>query len=621
MADNVERFISKVKVEGVDYTVKDPNASEPGDATITIKRNNVTVDSFTTNQMTDKAINIPVPTTASSIGALPDTTKYGNTVELSINDSGLSADYVVTVTLKDQDGNALSTDTIDLPLESVVVGGRYDSTNKKVILELQNGNTVDFSVADLVSGLQTQIGSTNKISADYVDDASSSNKFVTASEKTAIGNVHPNHWITGSTSSTGMTLTVEPADGDSSTGTGYPALGDTYDMPNASTSQYGVTKLSSATNSTSTTLAATASAVKAAYDLANGKLDSTAVSSSGSSGSSGWYNCRLNNGYVQYYNSDTTYSNATTSSAGLMSATDKTKLDTIDERYHYILPVFNYDTTTEKTYLALHAYTESDMEVIDDYPTTVQVPLANANNAKNSGFINGFMYLSGSGNVVTGISLSNGTFTITKGMNAMSAPSAGSGISVSQGGTGSTTLTSNAILAGNGTSAVKKISTVSGALYATSSGGAASFGTLPVAQGGTGATSASSARSNLGLGSAATYSATSSVTSGSSSLVTSGAVYNAINALGIKEVTLTYANLTFTKSYGGLYYSSATNLSSDFSAIYAATIKDFNNTKNLAIQPVINGTKLSICICDPTAPSTLSITSGSMTFVVFGKLA
>ena len=44
-------------------------------------------------------------------------------------------------------------------------------------------------------------------------------------------------------------------------------------IPAASTSKYGVTKLSSSTSSTSTTLAATASAVKAAYDLANGKQD------------------------------------------------------------------------------------------------------------------------------------------------------------------------------------------------------------------------------------------------------------------------------------------------------------------------------------------------------------
>jgi hypothetical protein len=44
-------------------------------------------------------------------------------------------------------------------------------------------------------------------------------------------------------------------------------------IPAATTSKYGVTKLSSSTNSTSTTLAATASAVKSAYDLASSKQD------------------------------------------------------------------------------------------------------------------------------------------------------------------------------------------------------------------------------------------------------------------------------------------------------------------------------------------------------------
>ena len=60
-------------------------------------------------------------------------------------------------------------------------------------------------------------------------------------------------------------------------------------IPAASTSAYGVTKLSSATNSSSTTLAATASAVKAAYDLANSykgtitevKANGTSVSTTG----------------------------------------------------------------------------------------------------------------------------------------------------------------------------------------------------------------------------------------------------------------------------------------------------------------------------------------------------
>lgn len=45
------------------------------------------------------------------------------------------------------------------------------------------------------------------------------------------------------------------------------------DIPAASTSKYGVTKLTTLINSSSTTLAATASAVKIAYDLANSKQD------------------------------------------------------------------------------------------------------------------------------------------------------------------------------------------------------------------------------------------------------------------------------------------------------------------------------------------------------------
>lgn len=58
--------------------------------------------------------------------------------------------------------------------------------------------------------------------------------------------------------------------GVSANGTSVATSG-VANIPAASTSTYGVTKLSSATNSTSTTLAATASAVKSAYDLANSK--------------------------------------------------------------------------------------------------------------------------------------------------------------------------------------------------------------------------------------------------------------------------------------------------------------------------------------------------------------
>ena len=67
------------------------------------------------------------------------------------------------------------------------------------------------------------------------------------------------------------------------------------------------------------------------------------------------------------------------------------------------------------------------------------------------------------------------------------------------GGTGNSSLTANAVLTGNGTSAINQVSTSPGALYATTAGGAPSFGTLPVSCGGTGATTASNALSNLGL--------------------------------------------------------------------------------------------------------------------------
>lgn len=72
-----------------------------------------------------------------------------------------------------------------------------------------------------------------------------------------------------------------------------------------------------------------------------------------------------------------------------------------------------------------------------------------------------------------------------------------SAVTVAQGGTGKTTHTSNAVLTGNGTSAVNNVATASGALYATAANGAPKFGTLPVKQGGTGATTIAAARANL----------------------------------------------------------------------------------------------------------------------------
>ena len=103
-------------------------------------------------------------------------TDVGHSIDLSINTST----YVITLNLKNSAGTVISTDTIDLPLESVVVNATYDSTNKKIILTLQNGTTVDIPLGDLIAGLQPEITSNNKLSSDLVDDTNHTHKFVTS---------------------------------------------------------------------------------------------------------------------------------------------------------------------------------------------------------------------------------------------------------------------------------------------------------------------------------------------------------------------------------------------------------------------------------------------------------
>lgn len=163
-----------------------PTIPTVNDATLTIQKNSSNVGTFTANASSNKTINIAVPTTAADVSALPASTKYGASISVSIN----TTDYKVTTTLKDQDGNTLGTaQVIDLPLESVVVSGSYDSTNKKIILTLQSGSTIDIPVGDLVAGLQSEITSTNKLASDLVDDTNQTHKFMTSAEKTKLSGI------------------------------------------------------------------------------------------------------------------------------------------------------------------------------------------------------------------------------------------------------------------------------------------------------------------------------------------------------------------------------------------------------------------------------------------------
>lgn len=87
-------------------------------------------------------------------------------------------------------------------------------------------------------------------------------------------------------------------------------------------------------------------------------------------------------------------------------------------------------------------------------------------------------------------------------------------VTVPQGGTGTTTFTSNAVLYGNGTGAIQAKASANGALYATAANGSLSWGTLPIAQGGTGTATAPTQYGVIYASSTTSYASTGAGTSG-----------------------------------------------------------------------------------------------------------
>ena len=121
-----------------------------------------------------------VTLSASDVGAMPDDTdltRYALVTE-SGYDLGLSIDsktYVMTIELKNIYGNVLSSKTLDFPIESMVVGAEYNSG--KIILTLQNGQTLDVDISSIVGGL---VNDTFKIAGIDMKDDISANELKTA---------------------------------------------------------------------------------------------------------------------------------------------------------------------------------------------------------------------------------------------------------------------------------------------------------------------------------------------------------------------------------------------------------------------------------------------------------
>lgn len=85
--------------------------------------------------------------------------------------------YVITAYLVDGNGTRIGTErTIDIPLESTIVGASYDNVTKDLTFTLTSGSTLTVPLGDIIYGLQPLIDSTHKLSAELVDDSTSTSK-------------------------------------------------------------------------------------------------------------------------------------------------------------------------------------------------------------------------------------------------------------------------------------------------------------------------------------------------------------------------------------------------------------------------------------------------------------
>lgn len=150
---------------------------------------------------------------------------------------------------------------------------------------MSDGTTVEDKINSISSG-GGDVDLSGYVQKTELSSVATSGNYNDLSNKPTI----PSAVTESTVSGWGFTKNAGTVTGVKANGTAITLSSGVANIPAASTSAYGVTKLSSATNSTSTSLAATASAVKAAYDLANsykGTVTSVKINGTTKSPSSG----------------------------------------------------------------------------------------------------------------------------------------------------------------------------------------------------------------------------------------------------------------------------------------------------------------------------------------------
>lgn len=117
-------------------------------------------------------------------------TETGTDIELSLDTNN----YQMTLKLKNAEGTVVSTQTIDFPIESMVVDATYASGT--LTLTLQNGNTLDVNISAIISGLVPdtrtvngkQLNANVTLTQDDVSDGTTYKRF-SQTEKTKLSGI------------------------------------------------------------------------------------------------------------------------------------------------------------------------------------------------------------------------------------------------------------------------------------------------------------------------------------------------------------------------------------------------------------------------------------------------
>lgn len=161
--ENLKSSVENGDFNGKDATINGFNTLNIVAGTnIDLKQKNETLEINNTYQYDDSDLVKKIDDINNNLKNYSLITETGNKLDLTID----STTYIMTLKLKDKDDNVLSTGSVDLPIESMIINVTYNNDNEKLTFTLQNGSVIDVPLDSLISGLVNETDLKN-ILKDY----------------------------------------------------------------------------------------------------------------------------------------------------------------------------------------------------------------------------------------------------------------------------------------------------------------------------------------------------------------------------------------------------------------------------------------------------------------------